>query len=61
VPLLTDWPEYATISPHELAEVTAGRRIVDGRYQLDPTVWRAAGWHYRASGIPGPARSNQLT
>jgi UDPglucose 6-dehydrogenase len=59
--LLTDWPEYAEISPDELAEVTAGRRIVDGRYQLDPIVWRAAGWQYRASGIPDPARSSQLT
>ncbi len=59
--LLTDWPEYAAISPDELAEVTAGRRMVDGRYQLDPAVWRAAGWHYRASGIPDPAQSNQLT
>jgi UDPglucose 6-dehydrogenase len=59
--LLTDWPEYAAISPEELAEVTAGRRVVDGRYQLDPAVWRAAGWHYRASGIPDPAQSNQLT
>ncbi|HEY7325844.1 MAG TPA: UDP-glucose/GDP-mannose dehydrogenase family protein [Streptosporangiaceae bacterium] len=59
--LLTDWPEYAAMSPDELAEVTAGRRIVDGRYQLDPAVWRAAGWHYRASGIPDATRSNQLT
>jgi UDPglucose 6-dehydrogenase len=58
--LLTDWPEYAGISPHELAEVTAARRIVDGRYLLDPPVWRAAGWHYRACGIPDPARSIQL-
>src|SRR5215469_13394828 len=59
--LLTDWPEYAAISPFELGEVTASQRIVDGRYQLDPVVWRAAGWHYRASGIPDPARSDQLT
>jgi UDPglucose 6-dehydrogenase len=59
--LLTDWPEYGAISPDELAEATAGRRIVDGRYQLDPAVWRAAGWHYRASGIPDPAQSNQLS
>jgi UDPglucose 6-dehydrogenase len=59
--LLTDWPEYAGIKPDELAEVTAARRIVDGRYLLDPAVWRAAGWHYRASGIPDSARSSQLT
>jgi UDPglucose 6-dehydrogenase len=59
--LLTDWPEYAAISPDELAEVTAAQHIIDGRYVLDPVVWRAAGWHYRASGIPDPARSRQLT
>jgi UDPglucose 6-dehydrogenase len=59
--LLTDWPEYAGIKPDELAEVTAARRIVDGRYLLDPAAWRAAGWHYRASGIPDSARSSQLT
>jgi UDPglucose 6-dehydrogenase len=59
--LLTDWPEYASLSPDELAEVTAARHIIDGRYQLDPAAWRAAGWHYRAHGIPDPARSTQLT
>jgi UDPglucose 6-dehydrogenase len=59
--LLTDWPEYAAIRPAELAEVTAARRIIDGRYQLDPAAWRAAGWHYRARGVPDPARSSQLT
>jgi UDPglucose 6-dehydrogenase len=58
--LLTDWPQYAAISPDELAEVTAARRIVDGRYLLDPAAWRAAGWYYRACGIPDPARSIQL-
>jgi UDPglucose 6-dehydrogenase len=51
----------AAISPDELAEVTAGRCIVDGRYQLNPVVWRAAGWRYRASGIPDPLQSDQLT
>jgi UDPglucose 6-dehydrogenase len=58
--LLTDWPEYAGISPYELAEVTAAQHIVDGRYLLDPAAWRAAGWYYRACGIPDPARSIQL-
>src|SRR5215467_2227393 len=50
--LLTDWPEYAAITPEELADVTKARRIIDGRYVLDPAAWRAAGWQYRASGIP---------
>ncbi len=51
--LLTDWPEFAAIDPDQLAGVTAARNIVDGRYVLDPARWRAAGWQYRASGIPG--------
>jgi UDPglucose 6-dehydrogenase len=52
--LLTDWPEFATLDPAELGAVTAGRSIVDGRYLLDPAVWRAAGWEYRATGVPAP-------
>jgi UDPglucose 6-dehydrogenase len=50
--LLTDWPEFAALDPEELGAVTAARVIVDGRYMLDPAAWRAAGWVYRASGIP---------
>jgi UDPglucose 6-dehydrogenase len=59
--LLTDWPEYASLSPRELARITTARSIVDGRHQLDPATWRAAGWHYRAHGIPNPAPTTQLT
>jgi UDPglucose 6-dehydrogenase len=50
--LLTDWPEFAKLDPAELGAVTAAKTIIDGRYMLDPAVWRAAGWRYRASGIP---------
>jgi UDPglucose 6-dehydrogenase len=53
--LLTDWPEFARLDPEELGAVTSTRAIVDGRYMLDPATWRAAGWVYRASGIPTPA------
>jgi UDPglucose 6-dehydrogenase len=53
--LLTDWPQFGRLDPHELGAVTANRVIVDGRYMLDPAAWRAAGWLYRASGIPGAA------
>jgi UDPglucose 6-dehydrogenase len=57
--LLTDWPEFAAIDPEKLGEVTAARRIIDGRYMLNPATWRAAGWSYRASGVPGPKTSDQ--
>jgi UDPglucose 6-dehydrogenase len=53
--LLTDWPQFAELDPEELGAVTATRAIVDGRYMLNPAAWRAAGWHYRASGIPAAA------
>jgi UDPglucose 6-dehydrogenase len=55
--LLTDWPEFGQLDPAELGAVTSTRAIVDGRYMLDPAAWRAAGWVYRASGIPGPVDS----
>jgi UDPglucose 6-dehydrogenase len=58
--LLTDWPEYAAINPARLARHTTARRIIDGRHQLNPATWRAAGWHYHAIGIPDPAPTSQL-
>jgi UDPglucose 6-dehydrogenase len=59
--VLTDWPEFASLDPHELAAVTAVKRIIDGRYVLDPATWRAAGWQYRASGIPDLTSPDQLS
>jgi UDPglucose 6-dehydrogenase len=59
--LMTEWPEFAAIDPEELGTITAGRCIIDGRYTLDPAAWRAAGWRYRASGIPGVRTSDQLS
>lgn len=42
--LLTEWAEYRTLNPHELAEIVAGRVMVDARNVLDRDVWREAGW-----------------
>jgi UDPglucose 6-dehydrogenase len=50
--LLTEWPEYVAIDPHDLAKHVAVRRIIDGRNCLAPQAWRDAGWHYRALGRP---------
>ncbi len=50
--LLTEWSEYRSIDPDELATVVAGRRMLDGRNALDPVRWRGAGWTYRALGRP---------
>lgn len=49
---LTEWSEFREMDPAVLSEVVAERRIVDGRNALDPEVWRAAGWTYRALGRP---------
>ena len=50
--LLTEWAEFREMDPAKLAQVVAAPRIVDGRNALDPAVWRAAGWTYRALGRP---------
>lgn len=49
---LTEWREFRELDPAALAEVTAERRILDGRNALDPQLWRKAGWTYRALGRP---------
>jgi UDPglucose 6-dehydrogenase len=49
---LTEWSEFREMDPAVLSDVVAERRIVDGRNALDPEVWRAAGWTYRALGRP---------
>ena len=51
--VLTEWPEFRDIDPAELGEVAAPQRaIIDARHALDRRRWQAAGWHYRAPGVP---------
>ncbi|TDD80228.1 UDP-glucose/GDP-mannose dehydrogenase family protein [Actinomadura rubrisoli] len=50
--LLTEWKVFREMDPGDLAEVVAERSILDGRNALDPELWRAAGWNYRALGRP---------
>ena len=49
---LTEWDEFRALQPADLAAAVRERNIVDGRSVLDPAVWRAAGWHFRALGRP---------
>ena len=49
---LTEWREFRDMDPHVLDGVVRHKSIVDGRNALDPEMWRAAGWHYRALGRP---------
>jgi len=50
--VLTEWQQFTEVDPGMLAEVVAVPSVVDGRNCLDPEVWRAAGWAYRALGRP---------
>lgn len=50
--LLTEWDEFVALNPHELAILTAGKRILDARNVLDATAWREAGWAYQGLGRP---------
>jgi len=49
---LTEWRQFREIDPAKLAVVVANPTIIDGRNILDPVLWRAAGWAYRALGRP---------
>ena len=49
---LTEWKQFSLIDPAKLAAIVAHPTIIDGRNALDPTLWRSAGWTYRALGRP---------
>jgi UDPglucose 6-dehydrogenase len=48
--VLTEWREFRTLDPEEVATWTGARIIVDGRNCLDPAPWRAAGFSYTGLG-----------
>jgi UDPglucose 6-dehydrogenase len=50
--VLTEWEEFRNADPSALAEITAGRRVIDGRNCLDQVIWVRAGWEYRGMGRP---------
>jgi UDPglucose 6-dehydrogenase len=50
--VLTEWAEYVALDPADLGALVERKRVLDGRNCLDPQVWRAAGWTYRALGRP---------
>ena len=49
--LLTEWPEFAALTPGSLDGIVARRNIIDARSALDPAPWREAGWQFRALGV----------
>lgn len=49
---LTEWPEYRELDPAKITPTAKPRHLIDARNRLDPQLWRAAGWTYRALGRP---------
>jgi len=49
---LTEWKQFREIDPAKLATIVSNPIIIDGRNVLEPTLWRGAGWTYRALGRP---------
>ncbi|WUD75002.1 UDP-glucose/GDP-mannose dehydrogenase family protein [Streptomyces sp. NBC_00510] len=49
---LTEWREFRELDPAVLGAVAGRRHVIDGRNALEPAVWRAAGWTFRAMGRP---------
>ncbi|MDR1825306.1 MAG: UDP-glucose/GDP-mannose dehydrogenase family protein [Bifidobacteriaceae bacterium] len=50
----TEWPEFRSMDPGQLAGVVAAPVVVDGRNCLDPAAWAAAGWRYWGIGRHHP-------
>jgi UDPglucose 6-dehydrogenase len=48
--VLTEWPEYATVPPAEVATALTVPRVVDTRNLLDRAAWVAAGFTYDGVG-----------
>ncbi len=50
--LLTEWDEFAQLTPERAGALVTQRRIVDGRNVLNPAQWRDGGFAFRALGRP---------
>ncbi|KWX60299.1 UDP-glucose/GDP-mannose dehydrogenase family protein [Mycobacterium sp. NAZ190054] len=50
--ILTEWKQFVSLRPEELAKWVRQRSLIDGRNCLDPELWRSNGWTYRALGRP---------
>ena len=50
VVLITEWPQFTGLDPHDLGSRVAQRVVIDGRNALDAEAWRTAGWRFRGLG-----------
>lgn len=48
--VLTEWPEFAQISPGDVLVRLTQPAVVDGRNVLNPSAWRESGFEYRGVG-----------
>lgn len=42
--ILTEWQDFRSVTPDNLASWVKAKRIIDGRNILNPTDWNASGW-----------------
>ena len=48
--VLTEWPEFAAITPADVASRLSSAAVVDGRNVLNPQQWKSSGFQYRGVG-----------
>jgi len=48
--VLTEWEEFRWLEPAKVAEVMAGRAVVDARNLMERNQWHRAGFHYEGVG-----------
>jgi UDPglucose 6-dehydrogenase len=46
--VLSEWDEFRSLDPVALGRIVRRRNLVDARYLLDASRWRAAGWVYES-------------
>jgi UDPglucose 6-dehydrogenase len=44
--VLTEWPEFVSMDPMEIAQHVRQKIVIDGRLCLDPELWENADWAY---------------
>jgi UDPglucose 6-dehydrogenase len=48
--VLTEWPEFTSITPADVASRLSASVVVDGRNVLNPQQWKSSGFQYRGVG-----------
>ena len=46
IAILTEWEEFQTLKPENVAKLVRERNIVDGRNVLNPVQWKSSGFAY---------------